>query len=74
MTLWPAVTAAWPSAIRVWDLPVPAGPIRARFSLAATHSRLVRYAQVGAGIEDAARSNSSMVLATGNPAALSRAR
>ena len=42
LTLWPAVTAACPRAIRVWDLPVPAGPIRARFSFAAIHSREVR--------------------------------
>jgi hypothetical protein len=36
------MTAACPSAMRVWDLPVPAGPIRARFSFAVIHSRLVR--------------------------------
>lgn len=58
----------------MWDLPVPAGPIWARFSFAAIHSSEVRYAQVGAGIEDADRSNSSIVLSTGKVAALSRAR
>ncbi len=61
VTLWPAVTAACPSAIRVWDVPVPAGPIRARFSFAAIYSRQVRYAQVGAGIEEAVCSDSSIV-------------
>ncbi len=36
----PASTAWCPRATRRWDLPVPAGPTRHRFSLAAIHSRL----------------------------------
>jgi len=42
LTRWPAMTAACPRAMRVWDLPVPAGPISARFSLARIHSRVLR--------------------------------
>ncbi len=38
---WPAATAEWPSVIRVWLLPVPAGPTRVRFSAARIHFRLV---------------------------------
>ena len=57
----------------MWDLPVPGGPIRARFSLAGIHSSDVRYAHVGAGMEEAATSNCSTVLMTGNVAALSLA-
>ena len=41
-TFSPAVTAAWPNAMRVWDFPVPGGPIKARFDLLTIHSRLVR--------------------------------
>ena len=42
LTRCPACAAAWPTAINVWDLPVPAGPIRARFSFALIHSSDVR--------------------------------
>jgi hypothetical protein len=40
--LCPAWIAAVPRAIRVWDLPVPAGPMIARFCWAGIHSKLDR--------------------------------
>ena len=71
-TLQLAWTAAWPRAMRVCDLPVPAGPIRATFSQTGIHSSDVTYAHVSGGIEEAVWSNSSAVLTTGNVAPLGR--
>ena len=72
-TLWPASTAAWPSASRKWVLPVPDGPHTTRFSWRWIHSRVRSARWVGAGIELTVSSQASKVLPVGNPAALRRA-
>ena len=60
-----ASTAAWPRAIRVWLLPVPAGPMRVRFSLARDPFQGGEVGPGRGGMLLADRSNSSMVLSDG---------
>ena len=73
VTLWPASTAACPSASQKWVLAVLDGPHTTRFSRRSIHSRVRSARWVDAGIDDTVSSEAWKVLPVGNPAALRRA-
>ncbi len=68
----PASITACANASTKWVLPVPDGPLTARFSARCTHSNAARAPWVGAGIDESSSRHEENVLPAGSPAALRR--
>lgn len=68
----PASMTACASASTKWVLPVPDGPLTARFSARCTHSNVASACWVGSGIDESVSRQEEKVLPAGRPALLRR--